>query len=291
MPLLKSSTEVLENEFLRIEVQANGAELCSILDKRTNSQLLWQASSEFWGRHAPVLFPIVGKLKNNQYEYEGKVYSMNQHGFARDKVFQLESRTNARLVYRLDSDNESEAVYPFTFSLFVCYELIQETIHQTYRVENRGDGEMLFSIGAHPAFALDQAFSAYSLSFKEKEPNLKRTTLQDGLLHQHEALTLKNDLILDLNYSLFAEDALVFESLRSDEITINHSNQKVLTIKFAGFPFFGIWTKSGAPFLCLEPWHGVADEVTISGKLSEKKGMIALQENESKEASFSMIFH
>lgn len=253
--------------------------------------MLWHADPKFWARHAPVLFPIVGRLKDHKYEFEGKSYSLPQHGFARDSVFHLVQQTSNRLEFSLRSNEKTKENYPFDFEFRTAYQLDGNKLTQTFCVTNLGASEMLFSVGAHPAFAMPKPFQEYDLSFEKAELNLKQTTLKEGLLDQQQNLMLENDRILSLNHELFENDALVFEQLNSKSITLNHGKEKMLTMEFEGFPHFGIWTKPGAPFICLEPWLGHADKVDASGKLSEKAGISSLDSGQSKSVGFSMTVH
>lgn len=285
--------EHIENSFLKVAVNTLGAELTSLFNKATKAEMLWQADANVWGRHAPVLFPFVGRLKNGVYHYEGKTYEMGQHGFARNMPFKTVFKSPTRLEFLLTSNEASKANYPFDFELRLSYELQENKLIQSYQVANVGEEPMLFSIGAHPGFNLEGSFSDYRLVFGAPEPALMRTTLQEGLLSAPEPLPLYNDLELPLHHELFAKDALVFEHLNSKKITIKRSDEKMLTMHFSGFPFFGIWTQSTvrANFICLEPWCGIADTVTASGILQEKKGIMSLAAAEQKSFRFEMEVH
>ena len=284
-------TYTIENEYLKVSAKSQGAELTSIFNKITGKEMLWEGNPEFWGRHAPVLFPFVGKLNNNSYTYNGKSFAMGQHGFARDMDFELVDQSENKIQFSLNSSQESKENYPFDFELILGYELAAETIIHTYEIKNSGTTDMLYSIGAHPAYNIEGEFSEYELLFEKPEPHLQRTYLQSGLLDTQKPYTLNNERILPLNHQLFAEDALVFENLESDKITLVRNEEKVLSMNFKGFPFFGIWTKPGAPFLCLEPWLGIADVHNFNGDLSEKKGVMTLKADDKINFDYSVSFY
>ncbi len=285
--------EHIENSFLKVAVNTLGAELTSLFNKATEAEMLWQADANVWGRHAPVLFPFVGRLKDGVYHYEGKTYEMGQHGFARNMPFETVFKSPTRLEFLLTSNEASKQHYPFDFELRLTYELQENKLIQSYQVANVGEKPMWFSIGAHPGFNLEGAFSDYRIVFGAPEPALMRTTLQEGLLNTPELVTLQNDCELPLHHDLFAKDALVFEHLNSEAITIKRLDENALTMHFSGFPFFGIWTQSTvrANFVCLEPWCGIADTVTASGILQEKKGIMSLAAAEQKSFQFDIEVH
>ncbi|MBL3656374.1 aldose 1-epimerase family protein [Fulvivirga sediminis] len=284
-------TYTLENNHLKISAKSQGAELTSIFNKTTGQEMLWEGNPDFWGRHAPILFPFVGKLNNNSFSFQGTEYPMSQHGFARDMDFELDQQSDSKIVFKLKSNADTRKKYPFSFELKLGHELQDETITHFYEIKNTGDDTMLYSIGGHPAYSIQGDFDTYELSFEKEEPELKRTHLHDGLLDQKKAFELKNEKILPLNYPLFAEDALVFESLNSNKISLINKGSKLLTMNFEDFPFFGIWTKPGAPFLCLEPWLGIADVKDFSGDLSEKKGIMKLEAGQVDHFKYEVSFY
>lgn len=289
------ATAYLENELVRVGVKSHGAELCSILKKESQREYVWQAAPEYWNRHAPVLFPIVGKLPNNQYLHQGKTYSLPQHGFARDQEFELLEQTQNQLVYELTQNEETLKNYPFHFSLQIIYTLQDQTLAVKWRVQHTGEGEMLFSIGAHPAFHVPMvpggSFEDYYLEFSQPE------TLSRHLLDQEQGLfngltqpVLDNMALLPLRYEHYTKDAIVFKGFRSDRVTLKcDQHPHFVQMTFKGFPYLGIWTKRvGAPFLCIEPWYGLAGSVGGPVELSEKEGMQSLGQGETFEAAYSI---
>ncbi|MFB9865146.1 aldose 1-epimerase family protein [Rufibacter immobilis] len=289
------NTTYLENDYVRVGVKSAGAELCSLVKKDAGLEYLWQADGTFWNRHAPVLFPIVGRLPQDQYLHQGKTYQLPQHGFARDKEFALVEQEPDQLVYELTSSAETLKVYPFHFALRISYRLQGQTLEVKWEVRHTGEGEMLFSIGAHPAFNVPllpgQEFEDYYLEFSQPE-TLSRYLLEDGTGLQN-GLTepvLENMAVLPLRYEQYKKDALVFKGYRSERITLKcDQHPHFVQMQFAGFPFLGIWTKRvGAPFLCLEPWYGIAGSAGAPIELSQKEGMQSLGVGETFEAAYSI---
>ncbi|GAA4305283.1 aldose 1-epimerase family protein [Nibribacter koreensis] len=289
------SIAYLENDLVRVGVKSHGAELCSFLKKSENLEYLWQADGQFWNRHAPVLFPIVGRLPLDQYLHQGQTYSLPQHGFARDQEFALVSQNADQLVYELRFSEASLQVYPFHFRLRIIYTLQDQTLEVKYQVQNMGEGEMLFSIGAHPAFNCpltpNTAFEDYYLEFSQPE-TLARYLLEDGtgLQNGQTEPVLDNMAIMPLRYNHYEKDALVFKNVRSEKITLKcDQHPHFVQMQFEGFPFLGIWTKrAGAPFLCLEPWHGIAGTSGPPIELSQKEGIISLLGHQTFEASYTL---
>lgn len=262
----------IENTFLKLEVAVLGAEMKSLLLLRENRQVLWQADPDFWPRTAPVLFPVVGKLVDDQYLHHGYPYPLSQHGFARDRMFSLVSHQPDKLVFLLKSDYETGKFYPFDFELYISYTLRQNAVEVGYRVVNSGDQILYFSIGAHPGFSLpDFPAKPYFLTFNRRE-NALTFPLKGGLLEKLPTKKVfENENQIHLDDQSFLQDALVFNGLHSNQIEVSDQSGKILLRFFAdGFPWFGIWSKPGAPFLCLEPWFGHADFVGQPVEISEK---------------------
>ncbi|MBC1543765.1 aldose 1-epimerase family protein [Listeria cossartiae] len=273
----------LENELLLVEMKTAGAELTRISRKDTGLEYLWNADSKFWGRHSPVLFPTVGRLVEDTYFVDGKPYHLGQHGFARDRDFKVIEQTDNSVRFELDADEDSFAVYPYKFKLSIIYTLEKDTVAISYEVENRDDKRIYFSIGAHPAFNLPltegTVFEDYYLDFGTEE-NLETLCLEgpyrSGAI---EKVVDEPARYLPLNYDLFKNDALIFEALKQKEVTIkSDKTPHFVKVSFPEFPFVGIWTaKTGTPFLCIEPWYGIADGAGESVELRDKAGIEHLE--------------
>ncbi len=276
----------LQNNTLSIGILPTGAELRSVINKHTGKEYIWQADASVWNRSSPVLFPFVGRLKNDSYVYQNKTYSLPQHGFARNFDFELIKQTDSLLCFELKSNEQTLENYPFPFSLQLSYELTENELTLSYRVENTGADIMYFSLGAHPAFNLEDEISTYRLEF-DSEENYARHLLEAGLqIHKTEEVAMQGNR-LQLNENYFETDAIVLKGMQANEISLlNKNNKKELSLKAEGFPYYGIWAKKSYPFLCLEPWHGIADSITSSGKIEEKEGIKKLA---SSEVFFSRI--
>ncbi len=280
-------TATLSNSILTIAINSKGAELISIQNNLTKREYIWEGNPEYWGKHSPILFPVVGTLKNNAYQLNGQNYTLPRHGFARDCEFEIISQEAHKIIFSLQENTASLAVYPFAFELQVSYALIENELVVGYLIRNKSQSTMPFSIGGHPAFALKNAFTDYSLLF-EKEENLISYPLENDLISDKTAIVQLQQNELPLRYSLFEKDALVFKSMASKQIQLLENNVPILHFKYPDFPHFGIWTKVGAPFICLEPWLGYADTVAANGNLMEKEGITLLEANSEKEISFSV---
>jgi galactose mutarotase-like enzyme len=277
---------VIKNTFLTATINSFGAELCS-LKNNENKEFIWEGNLDFWGKHSPILFPIVGTLKNNSYQYNESEYHLSRHGFARDMDFELVDKKENFVTFSIQSSEETLEVYPFIFELQITYTLDNNSLSIEYKVINKGKSEIPFSIGAHPAFALPGNFNDYSIQF-EKEELLEYYLLENDLIsNQTKKLELENKLV-SLNYQLFKNDALIFKTLESKSLIISKNKNPLLKVSFKDFPSLGIWTKMNAPFLCIEPWFGYSDTNENSGNLFEKEGIQILEENKTFQSEFSI---
>lgn len=282
---------IIENNFLKINTQPEGAELTGIYHKQHHLQYLWQAGIA-WMKHAPVLFPIVGQLKNNTYFHDGKEYKMERHGFARNSTFVVREQKDEHIIYRLMANEETQKQYPFLFTFDIKYLLQRSTLVVEYIITNPDNKDLLFSMGAHPAFKIPltdyEAYNDYYLEF-EKEETADRWLLQNGLIDKNAESFFNKTKILPLQKKLFYDDALVFKNLDSSTISIkNKINDHGLNFKFEGFPYFGIWAAKDADFVCLEPWHGIADPVDSDQQLENKEGIIRLAPGKTFPCSYSI---
>jgi galactose mutarotase-like enzyme len=272
---------------LTATIDTKGAELVSLKNTTTHREYIWEGNPDFWGKHSPVLFPIVGTLRNGSYSYNDQTYQLPRHGFARDCEFELTEKSPDKAVFSLQSDAESLKKYPFRFELQLSYTLTDDGLVVGYKVINNESFTMPFSIGAHPAFALPHPFGSYALQFEQPE-TLTSYELENDLLSNKTNRIATNNGILPLTYSLFEKDALIFKKLASKAITILENQQPLLRFGFGDFPNFGIWTKPGAPFLCLEPWVGYSDVVDANGELAQKEAIRLLDAKSSCSFEFCM---
>jgi galactose mutarotase-like enzyme len=276
----------IKNSDLTAVIKHFGAELCSLKDN-SNAEYIWGGNPEFWGKHSPILFPIVGTLKNNSYQYNDTEYQLSRHGFAREMNFELIDKRENSATFSLASSDETLKKYPFDFELHLIYTLENTSLKIEYKVINKGNSKMPFSIGAHPAFDLPNNFENYSLEFEKEEP-LEFYLLEDGLISNTTDQIQLDKKQLQLNYKLFENDALVFKKLQSKSITILENSKPILKVSYEDFPDLGIWTPPNAPFICIEPWFGYSDTVDTFGNLFEKEGIQVLDSNETFKSRFSI---
>jgi galactose mutarotase-like enzyme len=270
-------------------IKPEGAELTSLRDA-AGEELLWQAGPE-WPRHAPVLFPVVGRLAGDTLRHEGQDYRVTQHGFARDSVFEWVERTPTRAVLRLADSAETQAIYPFRFILEMIYAVDGETLSVTTRVTNPGEAVLPCGVGAHPAFrwplAAGVAKEAHLLEFDTLETG-PALVVEGALLGAEKPLPF-DGRVLPLSPDLFAQDALVMPGVSSRSVRFVAAGEdgvpaRVLTVSWEGYKDLGIWSKpSGAPFLCIEPWFSMASPVGWDGDIADKPGILLLPPGESRD--------
>ena len=262
-----------------------GAELQSVVNKASNLEYMWQAEPTVWARHSPVLVPIVGRLKDDTYYYNGKEYKMGQHGFARNKAFQVIAQTRTMVSFQLTEDEETLAIYPFKFCLTLSYILNEQELTLQYEVKNTDTQSIYFSIGAHPGFRLplfdNEQYEDYHLSFNHAE-TAERYLIDGGLISNLTKAIFTSPNELNLNKDLFLQDALVFKNLRSNMVSIRSKNHvHGISLTANHFPFYGIWAQKNADFICLEPWCGIADPVSSQSSITQKEGINCLAESEN----------
>ncbi len=274
----------LRNDMMAATIAADGAELCS-LKNAGGIELLWQAGPQ-WPRHAPLLFPIVGRLKNDEVRHGGKVYPMTQHGFARDQRFKWLQREPTSCELLLVDNAATRTRYPFAFRLSVAYALNQADMDVTLVISNTGEEMLPASIGAHPAFhwplLSGLAKEDYALVFSEPEPALIRR-LQDGLLRAASEPSPIRGNTLALSERLFDDDAIILDRPASTSVRFAAGRGPSIEISWEGFRELGIWSKpDGAPFLCIEPWRGFASPSAFDGEFSDKPGLMHIAQGESR---------
>jgi galactose mutarotase-like enzyme len=269
---------IIENQNLKINIHPKGAELQSIFHKGYQQEYMWDGDPAFWGKHSPLLFPIVGALKGNTYYYQGRPYSLSRHGFARDLVFETEEQGADHISLLLRSNPATRERFPFDFALRVIYRLSDEGLTTTYQVENPSSEELYFSIGGHPAFkvpiAEETVYTDYYLEFEKSETTPRWPISKDGLIERDPLPLLQDTRILPLTKDLFAKDALVLKQLSSRSVRLRSAGTgRGLRFTFTGFAFLGIWAAPNADFVCIEPWCGIADSVDSNQLWVEKEGI------------------
>lgn len=282
----------IQNTKLKVTFNELGAELASLINLETGKEIMWEGNPDFWGGISPVLFPIIGALKNEQYIFEGQTYELPRHGFARRRIFAVKESSENEIIFELNSDEESLKIYPFEFSLEIRYTLVENKLTVSYQVKNLSEKEMYFSLGAHPGFAIDTkndlSYNNYEIAFSDDE-KLEIHPLIDNLISNETQTIELDNKTLPLSYELFSKDALVMTTMKSKELTLrnNKNNHKVIFI-FSNFPYFGIWAAKNADFVCLEPWQGIADLENHNQQLTEKFGIVKLEKNEDWKADWAV---
>ncbi|MEH0158184.1 aldose 1-epimerase family protein [Limibacter armeniacum] len=280
----------IENGELKAIINTKGAELSSLKDE-DGKEYIWHGDPEHWGRHSPVLFPIVGKLKDNTFIVDGVSYQMSQHGFARDMDFELIKQEKGSLLFELQSNSETLKLYPFEFVLRIGYTLKGKSLEVSYQVSNPSDKELFFSIGAHPAFncPIEKGTQRddYFLKF-DKKISADICLIEGGLQNGKKVELLDNQGSLWIKDDLFKRDALVFKQFPSSKVSLADENlNPYVTVDFKGFPYLGIWSPSEeAPFVCIEPWFGIADHQKTTQILQDKEGIMSLEPDEKFKASY-----
>lgn len=284
----------LENKQLAIKVNSFGAELCSAVSNETNIEYIWQADASVWARHAPNLFPIVGKLKGGQFTYQNNFYSLPQHGFARDNEFICVEQSEDYLLFELTANENLLQNFPFHFSLQIGYRLSGNRIDVSYSVYNPDNHDLYFSVGAHPAFNCplqkNESFEDYELVFPNKN-SLIINTLNDGLITHHTKEIPLDNHTLKVSKQLFDNDALVCMNQQIEEVKlVSNKTRHGVSVVSKGWPYYGIWSKKGTEqFVCLEPWYGIADGEAMMETFEKKKGVIKLESEQAFNCSFEIL--
>jgi len=285
----------IENEILKVVIKSTGAELDSIYNKNTKLEYMWNADPAFWSKKSPVLFPIVGTLKNDTYYFQSQPYSLSRHGFAREMDFTVTDQKPGAFTFSLESNDATYAKYPFSFRFNITYRIVLNHLTVTYDILNTGSGQMLFSVGGHPAFKVpltdNTVYTDYYLEFDKAENTGRWPISQDGLIEKTPQPLLNNSKKISLTKELFYKDALVFKNLDSNKVSLlSDKTTHGLEFNFNEFPYLGIWAAKNADFVCIEPWCGIADNVDTNQQLVNKEGINALDANKSFERSWTANF-
>lgn len=269
----------IENEFLTSQINSMGAELHSIKSKKSGFEYLWQGNPDIWYGQSPILFPIIGRLLDDKYRYNGKEYTMQKHGFARKREFDLVSCEGNKAVFSLKSCPETLEMYPFEFELIVTFVLDGYAVKVSHEVVNKNDKDMYFSLGAHPGFNCE--IGDY-LEFDENETLSSERIDTDSYRIPEVFPVLDNERKITITKDIFENDALILSNVKSEKVTLGsekHNRKVVFTLGFS--PYLGIWAKPGAPYVCIEPWFGVNDNRDKKDDISLKQGIVKLPAGEN----------
>jgi galactose mutarotase-like enzyme len=282
---------VLENEFLKVAISPKGAQLTSVYNKATQTEHLWQADPNVWPWHAPNLFPVVGALINNELLVDGKTYPMQRHGFARQSEFIILESDEVHAAFSLPNSEKTSHVYPYKFDFQVLYTLIENALRVTYKMINHDKKNVYFSVGGHPGFNVPfnagENYEDYYIEFEIAEKLETHSITSEGFFGGEMHLVPAPGNRLYLTKHLFDNDALVFKNLKSREICIkSDKHEQSVSVEFPHFNYLGIWAKSGADFVCIEPWLGCADTAGKHVDISEKEDIQKLKPGHVFEAAF-----
>mgnify|MGYP004513634249 FL=1 len=279
----------LKNEFLTVDISETGAEIHSVKDTDGN-EYMWTADPNVWGMHAPLVFPICGGLKDDKYFVHGKEYTLAKHGFARFMTFDVEKASKTEAVFLLTATDETRKQYPFEFELRVIYTLNGKTLSVKYDVTNKSDVDMYYGIGGHEGYLCEDGIENYDVVFEENE-TLKSQVLHGNLLADEFLPIIENTNVLPLKYDYFAVDALVFKNVKSNSVTLVHRNgTRKIKVDFAGFNCLMLWTKPGAPYICIEPWSSAPDDEASDYDFTKKFCITKLTPNETKTNLHTITF-
>ena len=272
----------LQNDKLTVKIAKLGAELKSMASKDT--EYIWPSRKETWGKSAPLLFPICGGLKDDKYTYMGKEYSLPKHGYGQTVTFDVEEESETRAVFLHTSDEQTRVMYPFDYELRVIYTLEGLSLKVEYKVTNKTDGKMYFSIGAHEGFYTPEGIEDYDVIFPMHE-TLDAYVLYGNLLSDQKLPIIKDSEVLPLYDKYFTIDALVFKDLKSRSAVLrNRKTGKAIRLDFEFAPYFLLWHKPNANYICLEPWAGIQDIVGSDYDITKKEGIMTLEKEETYEA-------
>lgn len=278
----------LKNDILNVKIKERGAELSSVM--RGGREYIWQGLEAFWKKQCPIMFPVCGRLNDKKYVYDGKTYFMENHGFAQTKEFSAEKISDTEAVFTLKEDEETLAQYPFPFVFRVRFSLEADTLTIRNEVFNPAKTPMYFNFGSHEAYSVDGKFTDWSVVFEKKEDLFLKEQPILGYLGKGSVPFRKDVMELALSHKLFENDALVFDKISSRSVTLCKKGDPVVQVSFPGFENLLLWTKVGAPYLCIEPWNGLPDYVDASGNLEEKRGIIKLDGGENFAMTHSVKF-
>jgi galactose mutarotase-like enzyme len=281
--------KVLRNDTAIVQINKLGAEAVSFKKIENDCEYLWNGDEKYWSNHAPVLFPMVCAANNGEIKVNGQIYKLGNHGFARKSEFELIEESDSKAVYRLSYDENTLAIYPFKFNLYICYTLKENKLQINYKVENVDNREVYFQIGTHPGFncPLDKEskFEDYYLQFECNE-TLERLFMNNAnvLISDRSEVILENNNILPLTRELFKDGALVFRNINSKQVALrNKTTNKSVILSYENLTYMGLWQAKDANFVCIEPWHGIADEEKFNGEFKEKEMIITLEQGTSFE--------
>ena len=285
----------IENEYLSVSIQKKGAELCSFRSKKSGTEFMWNGDPAVWGSFAPVLFPIIGCLKDNEFYYKGKKGTVPKHGFIRNNEELIVTQINEITVeFSFKYSAKTLENYPFMFEFKVRYQLVGPSLEVHHSIQNHSATDPLYySVGGHPAFRCpfyeNENYEDYYLEFEQEETVDTWEVMKDGLISTTTKSLLVQQRKLPLYSTIFQNDALILKTLKSRSVQLRSKNHSTyLQVEFNDFNYLGLWAKPNAPFICIEPWLGISDSVNATKELIEKEGILSLKPLKEKLSMFSI---
>ncbi len=284
----------LENETISVLIEKKGAQLRSLKSKRSATEFLWPGDEKYWNKSSPLLFPIVGGLKDDEYSYNGRYFMLGRHGFARDSDFDIVNISHESIKLTLRYSDKTVDIYPFKFEIDVIFSLKNLALEVCYVVKNLDDKSILFSVGGHPAINL-KAFNyseldGFYLKFMS-DIYLTKYRLNNNLVSLNPETVNLDGGELALSNNMFKDDVWILKGLKSNEIILKAQRQyPIVRLDRGSFPYLGLWAPIGAPFICIEPWQGIADFENHDKELARKEGMVKLSVGKQWVGSWSIAF-
>lgn len=286
----------LKNSHLTVEIDDLGAQLCSVKNT-AGTEYIWQADPAIWGRHAPLLFPIIGRLQQNQYTYRDKIYTIPTHGFARDSRFAVAKQSDCQVSFQLTHNEETLALYPFPFTLTVTYTLENNRLVKACKVENTGDGEMLYELGGHDGFVAPleagETMADYAILLPGVDILTPYGMNEQAMLTQKSSSWPLEDGRIPLKPSTYGLDTIILDQLQGKALLVNKAGKARVTMDFADFPYLGLWTPDkpfDTNYVCIEPWTTLPDGTFVGRALADKQGIRTLAPGQAETLTYTTTF-
>lgn len=285
----------IKNNILEVKVALLGAEVQEVKNLEDGFSYIWDADSKYWGRHAPILFPFIGRSNDNQYLIDGQKYDMKQHGFLREQTFTVVDQTESQVTLQSESTDETLAVYPYHYVVKITYQLEENQLKISYQIENQNDSEMYYSFGFHPGLKITSEMSDYALMFNPQVQSLKTLEIDPAPFRNGEVSETKlNNGKLSLSYPMLDDGLIIYDVQDIMGVTLTSSkDDHTVSENITDFPYLAIWSpeKKKAPFICVEPFRGLPDKYGQTIEISQKDGEQEIASHQSDEFSVKMIFN
>lgn len=275
----------IQNEYLTVKIHEKGAQIWSVVDN-DDTEYLWQGDEKYWGDRAPNLFPYIARMTNGQYLFNGKIYHMDIHGFAKDMIFKTEQISDSHIVFSITDTEETYAQYPFRFCFSIICKLEGCKLNITYYVRNDDEKTMYFGVGGHPGFNVpfdkDTCFENYYLEFASVR-DVKRVGFSEDcfVTGELEEFSLEAGVRLALLHNIFDDDAIVLKDMANSVILSSRQGSKSIRVNYPDMPYLGIWhmPKTDAPYVCIEPWTSLPSRKGIVEDIEKQPDLISLNPN------------